>query len=223
MLKKITSSHKGSLLIEMLFAISILAILSAASFIGISSQIEKAKDVKIKSDLIEIRNSFDQYYDDASCYPQALPECGKELKIGNVIYIKKFPCLEDNIPYRYELISKEPHGNQDGKKKGIECPNWYKVLVDIQNTNDKSIDFIGCRKGCGMNCNYNFGISSTNMPINDGCPQYSLYACTPSRKCIEYANPERSECPMIFRDDPTCQNKCSFKENNCKNEAGKKN
>ncbi|HZJ18430.1 MAG TPA: type II secretion system protein [Patescibacteria group bacterium] len=221
--KLVKGLRRGSLLIEMLISISILAILSTAGYIGISSQITKANDAKIKSNLIEIRNAFDQYYDDMKCYPKEFPECGMPLKKGNVTYIQKFPCLDGNKPYGYELISKDPHDSRNKEKNGIvECPSWYKVLVDLQNTNDKNIDFIGCRKGCGKSCNYNFGISSTNMPINDSCPQYSLFACTPSKKCIEYTDPGISECPIIFRDDPTCQNKCDIKANDCKNEAGKK-
>jgi prepilin-type N-terminal cleavage/methylation domain-containing protein len=220
--KNIRKFKKGSLLIEMLIAIAILAILSTVGYAGISTQIAKAKDAKIKSDLITIRNAFDQYYDDTGCYPKEFPKCGDSLKKGNVTYIDKFPCLNNNNEYKYELISKPPHDNRDQEKKEADCPSWYKILVNLENANDKSIDFAGCRKGCGINCDHNFGISSTNMPLNDQCPQYSIYACTPSKRCIEYLYPEISNCPIVFRDDPTCQDKCAIKSNNCQNEAGKK-
>lgn len=220
--KKSTRKFKrGSLLIEMLISITILAILSTAGYVGISTQIVKAKDAKIKNDLIVIRNAFDQYYDDANCYPKELPQCGEPLKKGSVTYIEKFPCLDDSQPYEYQLVGKPPHDNRDQEKESVDCPSWYKILTNLENANDKSIDFAGCRKGCGIECKYNFGISSTNMPLNDQCPQYTIYACTPSKNCIKYLYPEISDCPIVFRDDPTCQNKCSIKENDCKNEAGK--
>lgn len=209
-----------SKLIEVLLVIAILAILGVGTTIGVQSQMIKASDTKIKNDLITIRSAFIQYYDDTGCFPIELPNCGEDFKKNNTLYLKDFPCLKDTTPYAYEIIE-APGNNREGDKFDPLCPQWYKILTNLQNENDKSIDLIGCRRGCGIECNYNFGISSTNKAINEFCQQYDKYACTPSGYCQLYADPDISDCPTVFRDDQTCQGKCKIKENRCHDEKGK--
>lgn len=210
--KKLT---KGYFLIEIVIVLGIMAFFVAAGFILASPQITKAKDAKIKEDLIQIRNALTLYYDDSGCFPQSLPSCGQDFTKNNTIYFKNFPCTPYGIPYAYQTDNKT-------------CNTWYKALANLGNKNDKSINQSGCTKGCGLKCDYNYGLSSTNIAINQGCPlstpsPQNYYACTPSGQCVIFANPEVSLCPVTFLNDPTCQNKCFIKTNKCHDERGKQN
>ncbi|MFH0749939.1 MAG: hypothetical protein V1917_03460 [Candidatus Gottesmanbacteria bacterium] len=56
-------------------------------------------------------------------------------------------------------------------------------------------------------------------------PAYSNYVCAPGGGqlgfCEVFDDPDRSLCPFVYLDDPTCQNKCDDKNNRCKNSSGK--
>ena len=105
----------------------------------------------------------------------------------------------------------------------------------------------GCENGCGPNCAYNFGVSSSNVSL-DYCeppitpnptvvppsptsltpsPTPILYVCGPASgpnpegQCESYVIPTLSECPKIYPDDSTCQYECYIKANRCKNAKGK--
>lgn len=64
---------------------------------------------------------------------------------------------------------------------------------------------------------------STSTPIPTPTP--ALYVCAPgggqSGSCEVYADPERSECPKVYTNNPTCNNECSDPHNRCKNSSGK--
>ncbi|MCL5435016.1 MAG: type II secretion system GspH family protein [Patescibacteria group bacterium] len=212
MAKKYREPKRGYFLTEIVIVLGIMALFATVAAILASPQITKAKDAKIKEDLIQIRNALTQYYDDTGCFPQSLPACGQDFQKGSVVYFKNFPCSPYGTPYTYQTDSKT-------------CNTWYKVLTNLGNKNDKSIEQIGCANGCGLKCDYNYGITSTNISINQNCPQtpQNKYACTPSGQCTIFADPNISRCPVIFLNDPTCQNKCSDKASQCHDERGKQN
>lgn len=48
------------------------------------------------------------------------------------------------------------------------------------------------------------------------------YVCAPpSGVCLPFFDPKRSGCPDVYPDDPTCQNVCWDKKNQCHDERGK--
>lgn len=208
MAKKKDIRKRGGFLIELLIVIGIMAVIGGAAFILVNPQIAKARDAKIKEDLIQIRNALAQYHYDTNCFPQSLPACGQDFTKNNTIYFKNFPCSPTGIPYAYQTENKT-------------CNSWYKVLANLENPTDKSIDMIGCRTGCGVKCDYNYGLSSTNIGIDDGC--IKQYACSTSGTCIIFADPAASRCPNTYINDPTCQNQCVKKSNQCHDERGKQN
>ena len=198
----------GFTLIELMIALGIMAIISGVTLIGIIPQLQKGRDAKVKEDFIQIRNALTQYYDDTGCFPVSLPACGQSFTNKSFVYYHKFPCNWFNVPYTYQT-------------DGLSCPKWYKLLTNLENLKDKSIDMSGCKYGCGLACNYNYGISSSNIKLNENCVQQ--FACSTNGECILYADPKASRCPEVYENDPNCQNQCSKKSNQCHDERGKKN
>lgn len=76
----------------------------------------------------------------------------------------------------------------------------------MEITADSIIDRVGCRTGCGPDCQYNYGVASSNIKINQGCVTY--YACGSSGECGAFDDPWCSRCPKVFENDPTCGGGC---------------
>ncbi len=197
----------GFTLFEFLIVIGVLGILSISSAVIASAQLKKGRDAKRKSDLNRIKIALYDYYFDKNCFPESLPACGEPLKLGENVYLASFPCDPKGNPYIYQTDR-------------TSCI-WFKVLTNLENTRDPDIDRIGCRTGCGPDCQYNYGLASTNISVYDGCIQY--YACNPGGQCQAYDNPSESGCPATYKNDPTCNNACeqSTKEERCKTASGK--
>ena len=208
MKKIIKKKILGLTLIELLVAMVILALLATCSFILFSTYLKRARDTKRKGNLERIKTALYDYYFDANCFPKSLPACGTNFGVGSEIYLNNFPCDYQGKPYVYQTDDSD-------------CPQRFKVLTNLEDTKDKGIDKVGCRLGCGPNCAYNYGLSSTNIRVYEGCVH--LYACTPSGYCAEFIDPEASRCPVVFENDPTCNNNnCGPRKNRCHDERGKK-
>lgn len=216
--------QKGLSLIELLIVLAIIGILVAVSVIGVSAQFEKLRDSKRKTDIVRVRAALEEYYTDVGCFPQTLPACDQPLISNNTTYLSRIPCDPRGLPYAYEA-------------EGVGCNNWFKVMANLENENDKSTVRAGCEEGCGAQCNYNYGVSSTNVAPYDGCitvpviptqPPAPLptrgpsFACAPNGRCIEYVDPYVSYCPRTYADS-TCNNECGDRINKCRDERGKRN
>lgn len=182
-------SFKGITLIELLVVLALIAVLISVFFVGIT-QIQKARDADRKADLEKIKIALYDYYFDSNCFPQNLPSCGEYFGSGTAAYLTDFPCDPKGMSYAYEI-------------EGGECPQWFKIMTNLENIRDPDIDKVHCRNGCGLpDCPYNYGLASTNISVYEGCVAY--YACKPGGECAEYDDPFISRCPKIFIDDPTC-------------------
>lgn len=220
---------RGTFLIEAVVAMALLGAFAGGLVAYLTPQYNKAADAKVKNDLNEIRNGLDMYYNDFSCYPLALPGCNDEFSVNGNVYVKNMPCNE-KVPYRYET-------------ENLSCNRWFKLLGNLKNPKDPSVKAVGCQNGCGLNCDYNYGVSSTNKTLSDGCPYIptngplpsnspstiptpieppNFYACSPGGACIQYSYPELSECPKVYIDNDVCFDECEDRINRCKNEKGKK-
>lgn len=216
---------KGLSLIEILVVISIIGFLLLLIAPPIAAQLQKARDGKRKLDINLIQKSLEEYYDSTGCYPERLPECGKSL----TNFLPDMPCdPKDKSFYPYITT-------------GENCSPYFKLYTKLERNEDQNIRMVGCEYGCGPNCAYNFGVSSSNVsldycepPINifpgpsaTPSPTPIQYVCSPASgpqpegQCEPYAVPTLSECPKIYPNDPTCQYECYLKENRCKNSKGK--
>ncbi|MFA5029196.1 MAG: prepilin-type N-terminal cleavage/methylation domain-containing protein [Patescibacteria group bacterium] len=60
--------QKGFTLIELLVVIAIIGLLSSLAIISLNSARNKAYDAQVKSDLVQVRNSAEIYYDTNGSY-----------------------------------------------------------------------------------------------------------------------------------------------------------
>lgn len=227
--------QRGFTLMELLIAISVVALLAILVFIGLKTQIARGYDAKRKSDLSAIHKAFEEYYNDNDCYPASgiLDTCGATALSP---YLAKIPCDPvTKVPYKYV-----PESNA--------C-NGFRVCATLGDTGDSDITRIGCHPtaGCGWGAGYNFcqasgvpitapgfdpnisptptsgptpsptpggGPTATPTPTPPGGGGSQTFACTPGGQCNIYADPEGSGCPVTFS-DPTCNNACSDPANRC--------
>ena len=245
---KFKKKVKSLSLIELLIVISALGIILLLIAIPISAQLQKARDAKRKIDVNIVQGGLEDYYDSTGCYPERLPECGKELALGKNKIIQEVPCDPKNRTF-YPYIT-----------SGENCSPYFKFYAKLERIDDPNIKMSGCENGCGPNCAYNFGVSSPNVTLDyceppitpsptDVPPTPTLtittkptltpsltptptptpiqYVCAPAAgpnpdgQCEPYAIPTLSECPKIYPNDPACQYECYLKANRCKNAKGK--
>lgn len=212
----------GFTLVEIITVITIIALLVAYSTIEIPNQLMKVRDAVRKQNLDTTKKAIEEYYQDTNCYPKDIPTCTNKLANGDLVILDKIPCdPKSKLSYTYVAeIS--------------DCPKWYHLYSNLEYLSDKIIDKVGCRSGCGPNCQFNYGVSSANQKLDSLCNQPApvaspmpssapsiQYVCSPSGSCIEFTNPEKSGCPDVYLDDSTCQNACGDKDKRCHDSSGK--
>lgn len=200
---------RGITIFETLIFLVILSFLLLISYTLVPSVMAKARDARRKADLRKISQALEHYFDKFNLFPPALPNCGQPFYLSTTIIITDFPCdPKDLTPYLYQ---------SDGQS--------YQLYANFENTTDPTIASLGCDHGCGPNCFYNYGISSSNINITRCLPQPLLYVCAPGGSrdgsCEAFDDPQRSQCPIIFPDDPTCRHLCGDSHNRCQNSSGK--
>lgn len=205
-------------LIEILIIFLILALLIVFSTVFAPVQIQKARDAVRKSHLDTIKKSINEFYTDKNCYPQTIPVCNNSLVNGNLVLLDKIPC-DPLLRLSYTYVP-----------EASECPKFFELYANLEYLNDKTIDKINCRQGCGPNCQFNYGVSSPNQNLDVYCNENNQenipvlqYVCTPSGACEVYQDPEVSGCPDVYINDPTCQEACKPRENRCHDARGKMN
>lgn len=201
----IVSHRQGISLFEILIVIAILMLLIIVSYLVIPNQIVKAFDARRKSDLHQIKTNLEIYYSFAEEFPDKLPSCGEPLTYKTEVILKKIPC---------DPVTKESYYYQT--KTGQ--PQSYRLYTNLANTHDISISDVGCLGGCGPDCSYNYGVSSTNINLTR-----CSYVCAPGGYCELFQDSSKSSCPKMYYKDPTCNNECNKKNKSvwCENSSGK--
>ncbi len=202
--------NRGFTLVEIIIIIVLLGLVLPLSFIFIPKQMQRTRDAKRKSDFQALSRALEDYYQDNSTYPAALPNCNLPFRGGNEILLGSVPCDPvTNTNYYYEACS--------GK-----ASSWYRLYTNLEILADPVIEELHCTSGCGPGCSYNYGVASPNIGL-DICAK--KYVCAPGGGrtgfCEVFENPEMSECPRIFYDDPTCAGQCGVPANRCQNASGK--
>ena len=225
-------TKKAFTLVELLIVISVFSLLFVLIWMFIPIQVAKARDAVRKVDIDKLTKYIEDYYTDTNCYPVSIPLCGNSFTLNDRTYISDIPCdpiTKNSYVYVSEIS---------------DCPRWFQLYGNLEYTEDKIIDDLGCRNGCGPDCQFNYGASSTNVRLNYLCkeslevepsksPELSpiitppaahlMYACAPGGSCEIFAQPEESGCPDVYLDDPTCQDQCGDHINRCHDARGKTN
>ncbi len=224
----------GFTMIEVLIVVTILALVGTAMFAGLSLHTMKARDSRRKADLDKLRVAFEHYYNDNDCYP---PEevfwnggAGPDSAICNLTlpaltpYLASVPCdPTTGMPYAYV----PPDG-------GSVC-DGYRVYTKLENSNDKSIESVGCYKtACGTSGepyttnNYGIGIGAAvpedgfspgivAVPSRAPTGYIGLYSCSPNTDinvnggnpyCREYDVPADHGCGVSFATNAICTPYC---------------
>lgn len=154
----------GFTLIELMIAVSIIAILVLLVINTFISQIAKGNDAKRKADLERIKVAVEEYEKDHNCYP-ATVVCPTD--VGLSPYLKNIPCDPvTKTQYYYEPDPDNP-----------SCPRWFRIYTVLQNTGDLSLI-----PGIGLGDAYNYYRSSENAPViasgvTPTAPPGGLYGC----------------------------------------------
>lgn len=224
-------AKKGFSLVEILTVLSVLAALIIVSSLSVPSILARVRDAKRKVDIKRVALGIEEYRQDEECYPKAIPLCGNALANGDLVIIPKIPC-DPKTKNSYVYVP-----------EGSSCPSWFQLYGNLEYVKDKIIDKVGCREGCGPDCQFNFGATSTNQSLNPYCEDSTTisegdggneeggetitpplqYVCAPGGKCETFIDPELSGCPDIYPNDPTCQDQCSDKDFWCHDDRGKTN
>jgi len=197
--------NQGFSFYEVLITLVLLSLMALVSLFVVDKNLAKARDAKRKVDLQKIRQALIIYDNLVDHLPDVLPNCGQPFTLGNNTLIPSFPCDPKGFAYFYQIEE-----------------NSFKLYANLENLDDPSISIVGCDGGCGPDCQYNYGTSSTNTYIDRCLPPDVIYACSPGLNHRDrYNDPAISLCPKIFLNDPTCQNQCGQPQNRCKNSSGK--
>lgn len=159
---------KSFTIIELLITISIIALLAVALFVLLNpkKQIEKSQDAKRKGELSSLKKTFEDYYNDKSCYPRptevcykdntglSCPICGKNTPSALLPYVSQLPCdpQNPNKEYLYQVDN-------------TICPSWFRIYSMFSDSEDVTIEEVGCRWGCGPAFAYSYGVSSPNIDL----------------------------------------------------------
>ncbi len=120
---------KGFTLIELLTTIALIGVVAAASLTILNpvTQLQKARDSRRKSDLLQIQSAFELYRSDQGAYPSSLG-CGTGLIVGGTTYLKAIPCDPKNsgqLIYYYSVGSP---------------PSTYSLTACLENAADPKKD-----------------------------------------------------------------------------------
>lgn len=136
--KKKAKKQRGLSLLEVIIAVTIVALLLLVALSTMGRQLSKGRDGRRKADLDKIKIAFEDYNGDKGSYPPvtALDDCdGTSL----APYLATIPCDPlDNTPYVYR-----PYPDETDRTGG------FRVYARLEATDDPIITTLGCNTGVG--------------------------------------------------------------------------
>lgn len=151
--------QKGFTLIELIVVVGILGFLIYIAVLTLNplEQLNKSSDAQRRSDLHQVRQALDTYYNDHNCYPEYVP-FGIEWAENDVVYMKKVP--QDSNCYGLS-----PHCYLYQTDANSSCPQWnvlYGYMLEVKAS--QVLDSCPIRTICGsMSLKYNYCLTSGNI------------------------------------------------------------
>lgn len=191
-------TREGFTLIEILLVVAIIAVVGAITvvFLNPVTQIERARDAKIKTDLNALKKSLEDWYNDKKCYPKPSQICYDS--VGEEVNPCHICGTEANspsfAPYLSQLPCHSSHPAEDHvySVDNTDCPQSYRIYTNLNYDEDQNSKNVGCYLGsCGPkpNYGYNYGISSPNVSL-----EHSYYVCRSTQNQCDGCGPEYQDC-----------------------------
>ena len=140
------AGRQGFTLIELLIAMAIMGILATVGLGSFRTAQMRGRDTERKSDLKQISNAIELYYQDYNRYPATFIFSG-EFTDSKTSYMK--------------VVHNDPTGACPYIYKVSSTGKSYQLFARLENTEDKNID-PAITIPCGSN-KYNFSITSSNV------------------------------------------------------------
>lgn len=140
-------NFKGFTLVELMIAISIIALLATMAMISFSSFQSKGRDAKRKTDLASIQGALEQYHADAGFYPGTVTPGTGQISSGSKVYLNKVP--SDPRPtesYDYSYVPSSPGCTTTCTK--------YCLYAGLENPASPSE-----LNGCATKTGYNYAVA----------------------------------------------------------------
>lgn len=149
----------GWTLMELLIVMAIIAIIALIYLlVNWKNNIFRAYDARRKTDLSNIRRSFEEYFNDNECYPtmEVLNTCGGP---GLAPYLAKIPC---------DPATKEPYKYAPDSESNMCTGN--RVCAKLQDWADPDITTLGCdpKNGCGWGAYWNYCLAAGTTVLAPG-------------------------------------------------------
>lgn len=128
-------SYYGFSLIELLVAVSLIAILSTLGISGFQAVTRGGRDALRKSELEQIRSALEMYRSETGSYPAESTTCLPDLTAN---YINPYPVDTNDPTLRYCYIR--------------TSALMYQLCAHLENGGTQ--DLCGATTACGQNCNY---------------------------------------------------------------------
>lgn len=144
---------KGFTLIELMIAVAILAIISSGLMSNLINSQKKARDSQRKSDLKQIQNALEAYYNDYGQYPaDGSLTWGSSFTDGKTTYMQTLPQdPSEGISYYYD---------QTLSGQG------YKLYSCLENDRDPDYNnYVNNCLGCGSAKTCHYGSASGNETL----------------------------------------------------------
>jgi prepilin-type N-terminal cleavage/methylation domain-containing protein len=192
---------RGFTLVELLVSVGIIAVLIVALILVLNpyAQLQKFWNSQRKSDLDQIKNALDTYYNDYGCYPTSVP-FGIQWLNGQTMLMKKVPqdpsvyCKSDSECYPYAYIT----------DTGTDCPQWsvvfarlYGTSSQLQTTSTSTCSYTNPSTGQTSTLAGQQAYKCDSCPIFQNCGTTVLSALSKYNYCKLLGGIDSSACTII--------------------------
>jgi len=227
MKKNNLGSRNSFTLLEILIVVALIAVLATTAVLLFNpiQQMNKAWNTKRKSDLSQLKKTFEDFYNDKSRYPFPSEVCYDLLSIERIDNDGQLACSchlcghNSSSPSLAPYLSLLPCDPQSPSKEylydydcraGATYPQWVRVYsyfsdVSISNEDSETLN-VGCNYlGCGPKPDYGYayGVSSPNVDLETS----NEYAFCSRTGCNVCGDPDHPDTCFNYPLSEFCQQK----------------